>query len=379
MTSPLLPLINAAIASNGPMTMAEYMQMALTHPEHGYYITETPFGVDGDFITAPEISQMFGELVGLWCFEQLRLQDNLAAAALMELGPGRGTLMSDIIRTVTPIAPEAPWPIHLLEVSPELQRQQKEALEGHDVTHHADLTTLPPQPLVFIANEFFDALPIRQFERTPGGWQERGVMATGDGLALTTMPLTTLPLPLASPLPEAAAGTIAEMAPQLPQLITTMARHINAHGGAAIIIDYGKDNPMGDSLQAVRDHQPVDILATPGQADLSAWVDFSAIRAAAETAGARVVGPTGQGEFLKALGLYHRAEQLSAGAEPEVRRAIAAAVDRLSSPAQMGEVFKVMAILPREILPRETLPGETLNSGEDETSEGVAGFPWPAD
>ncbi|MCE2516781.1 MAG: SAM-dependent methyltransferase [Alphaproteobacteria bacterium] len=374
MTAPLLPVLDAALAADGTMTIAEYMRMALTHPEHGYYVTQTPFGVDGDFITAPEISQMFGELLGLWCFEQLRLQDNLNNAALMELGPGRGTLMTDILRTVTPIAPDAPWPVHLVEVSPELQRQQLEALDGHAVTHHRDLTTMPPQPVVFIANEFFDALPIRQYENTKHGWRERRVAMAENGLTITTDAGISAGMADEAPsFPPAEIGQIAEMAPDLPAIITTMADHITTYGGAALIIDYGKDNPIGDSLQAVRDHQPVHILDTPGHADLSAWVDFSAIRAAAENtgaenagaeiAGAEVLGPVGQGEFLKALGLYHRAEQLSAGAEPDIRRALAAAVDRLSSPAQMGEVFKVMAILPK---------------GFAESVQGVAGFPWPS-
>lgn len=343
MTTPLFDVIAAEIADNGPMPIDRFMAMALTHPDHGYYIKQMPFGAQGDFITAPEISQMFGELIGIWAFDQISQQGCLDEAGLVELGPGRGTLMADILRTIAPIAPEKAWPITLMEISPYLRDIQQKSLSGQNITHCDDLTSLPKRPMIFIANEFFDALPIRQFSRNKGAWHERHIDHKNGELILSKYAdQTTVALP------DAEDGTTAEVSPALPGIVAQIAHHISKYGGAALIIDYGKDNPIGDSLQAVRDHKPVDVLDNPGEADLSAWVDFSAISAAATSAGAAVLGPVPQGEFLKALGLYQRAEQLSLTANPQQKRKLAAAVDRLSSPAQMGHVFKVMAILPHK-------------------------------
>ena len=354
MTTPLMTVIKEEIKAAGFMRLDRYMHLALGHPQHGYYMSGQSFGVKGDFITAPEISQMFGELMGLWSFDQMQRQDILPQAGFFELGPGRGTLMADATRVITPFmkqvpAADHPPPIHMLEISPALKEQQQKALAPLAITHHAQMENLPPIPLIFIANEFFDALPIRQFIRSPEGWQERVISLEKDQLKQTTIALDDVTLDdIALEVmnqSDAPQGSIYEYAPALPAIVTTISRHINQYGGAALIIDYGKSNAMGDSLQAVRDHKPVDILDTPGAADLSAWVDFSAIKAAAGDA--TVWGPTNQGDFLKSLGLYQRAEQLSAGANPTTRRMIAAAVDRLSSPAQMGQVFQVMAILPQ--------------------------------
>jgi NADH dehydrogenase [ubiquinone] 1 alpha subcomplex assembly factor 7 len=343
MTTPLQVIIEDHIAAYGPMPISTFMAMALTHPDHGYYIKQTPFGGGGDFITAPEISQMFGELVGLWCFDQLMQQQRVDEAGLVELGPGRGTLMADILRSIIRFSEQKRWPVHLIETSPTLIREQLENLAAHDVTHAPDLSDLPPYPLAFIANEFFDALPIQQYERIQGQWRERCVIRAADRLVMTLADVSS-----DDTIPPAPDGSIAEIAPDLALMIDRIARHIVVYGGAALIIDYGKDNALGDSLQAVKAHCPIDILAAPGEVDLSAWVDFGAIRKRANSAGARVLGPLKQGDFLKNLGLYQRADQLSQGADPETRRSLVAAVDRLSSPAQMGDVFKVIAILPQD-------------------------------
>ena len=343
MATPLLPIITKEIASNGFMRLDRYMELALGHSQHGYYMSGRSFGLEGDFITAPEISQMFGELIGLWSLDQLQRQNLMKEAGFFELGPGRGTLMADATRAITPFIQSQDhsiqMPIHMMEMSPALKQQQVKALHPHPVIHHDNLDNLPPIPLIFIANEFFDALPIRQFIKSDQGWNERVVTMADDKLNLTTITSDDAP-----PEDQTPIGSVYEIAPQLPAIITKISHHIRQYGGAALIIDYGKSNAIGDSLQAVHNHKPVDILDNPGEADLSAWVDFSAIKIAA--ANMRILGTSDQGTFLKSLGLYQRAEQLSANADPRTRRMIAAAVDRLSSPAQMGRVFQTMAILP---------------------------------
>ena len=352
MTTPLLAIIKDEIQTHGFMRLDRFMELALSHPEHGYYMSGRSFGLEGDFITAPEISQMFGELIGLWAFDQIQ-QQNLTQAGLFEMGPGRGTLMADALRAITPFLqnqannPNMPihMPIHMLEISPALKQQQISALKPNPIIHHSTLDNLPPIPLIFIANEFFDALPIRQLVKHDDAWHERIVTIRDDELCLSTMPSDDPPAG-EQQWDDAPSGQIYETAPQLPAVIDQISQHIRQYGGAALIIDYGKANPLGDSVQAVRDHKPVDILETPGKADVSAWVDFNAIKTSASNS--KVFGPTNQGDFLKALGLYQRAEQLSTAADPKTRRMIAAAVDRLSSPAQMGRVFQVMAIVPPE-------------------------------
>jgi NADH dehydrogenase [ubiquinone] 1 alpha subcomplex assembly factor 7 len=348
MTTPLDDILKTQITDQGPITIADFMTTALTHPDHGYYKIHSAIGADGDFITAPEISQMFGEICGLWGLDQMISQDITADAGWAELGPGRGTLMDDVIRVTTAAKDveysEKRWPVHLMDVNADLIAQQREKLSSiTDLHHHDDISTLPQIPLVFLANEFFDTLPIRQFIACKGKWYERMIRVKESRLDITLSSTPEKKIGLPAPDKD---GVCAEIAPDLPLIITAIAHHINDHGGAALIIDYGKDNAIGDSLQAVKEHHPVDVLATPGMCDLSAWVDFNAARKAAIAADARAFGPQGQGDFLRQLGLYERAEQLAVGANAQDRRKIAAAVDRLSSPAQMGGVFKVMAILP---------------------------------
>jgi NADH dehydrogenase [ubiquinone] 1 alpha subcomplex assembly factor 7 len=348
MTTPLDDILKAQIEDNGPITIADYMSAALSHPEHGYYKKHSAIGADEDFITAPEISQLFGELCGLWGLNQMTNQAIAADAGWAELGPGRGTLMSDIIRTVSQAqntdCSKRLWPVYLMDINDGLIAQQREKLASITNLHHLeDLRELPHIPLVFFANEFLDALPIRQFTSRRKKWFERMIDVKKGRLDVT---LSSTPEETAAlPVPDK-EGLCAEIAPEMPAIIAAIANHINAHGGAALIIDYGKDNAIGDSLQAVKGHRPVDILEAPGTCDLSAWVNFNAARKAATKAGAKTFGPQGQGDFLRQLGLFERAEQLATGSDARNRRKIAAAVDRLSSTAQMGAVFKVMAILP---------------------------------
>ena len=352
MTAPSLEAeLRRLIEQHGPMGLDAFMARALTDPEHGYYSSSIPIGKEGDFITAPEISQMFGELIGLWlyqqaCDQQIIPDDDGHGAMLMELGPGRGTLMADILRSLSMVASSTIWPAELVEISPTLKAAQEEKLNpagNAKLNWKEQITPLPPRPLLLVANEFFDALPIRQYICRDTGWHERQItLKNGELVLMESATPTSLDLPVSSP------GTVAETCPDAAMITRTLAGHISAYGGAMLIIDYGKASPIGDSLQAVRAHKPVDILSQPGKTDLSAWVDFAAIRDAAIEVGASVLGPVDQGAFLKDLGLFQRAEQLGAGQDPALRRQLAAAVDRLTSPAQMGGVFKAMAILPAE-------------------------------
>ena len=348
MTTPLAHLIQREIKDTGAMPIDRFMSLALCHAEHGYYMNRDPLGGAGDFITAPEISQIFGELIGLWCFGQIQDQGLMDAVHFVELGAGRGTLMADLLRALAAMTGRQDWPLHLIEISPTLQALQTETLKNHPLTHHTDLTQLPPQPIIFIANEFFDALPIKQFEYRDGGWLERRIINSDNGFAVTlhNAPDTIPDFDSIPDSPNPTEGDVAEISPALATTITSISQHIRRYGGACLVIDYGKDNPFGDSWQAVQDHRPVDCLTNPGLADLSAWVDFGAIKRHALASDCRFFGAIGQGDFLKSLGLYERAEQLGQNASPEIRRNLAAGVERLASPAHMGSVFKVAHILP---------------------------------
>jgi NADH dehydrogenase [ubiquinone] 1 alpha subcomplex assembly factor 7 len=336
------------IRSTGPITIADWMAEALGHPEHGYYRTRDPLGVAGDFITAPEISQMFGELIGLWLVECWRLMGEPRPVRLAELGPGRGTLMADALRAAR-LRPEflAALDLHLVETSPALRRRQAESLRpsGAAPRWHDGFATVPEGPLLLVANEFFDALPVHQFQRTAQGWRERVVAFGEEGFRLGLAP----PGPALALLPEASRaapeGGIAEVSPAALGLADVIARRLVADGGAALVIDYGPaESAPGDSLQAVRGHRPHDPLRDPGAADLTAHVDFAALARAATGAGARVHGPLPQGVWLERLGLRQRAARLRAGASPAQAKEIDAAERRLLDPGEMGTLFKAMAL-----------------------------------
>ncbi len=362
--TPLGRQIAARIARHGPMNLAEYMARVLTDPQHGYYMQGDPFGAAGDFVTAPEVSQMFGELLGLWCAETWRQAGAPDPVLLVELGPGRGTLMADALRALRRVPDfDRAIRLHLVEVSPALRAQQARTLEGlidpTRITWCDHLAEVPDGPLLLLANEFFDALPVRQFERTPDGWCERLVVQDAEGpgeeggLAFGLTPSDPrLAAVVPAALREAPAGSVAEVSSAALGLAADIAARVCASGGAALIVDYGYDRPDGKpTLQAVRRHRPHDVLESPGSADLTAHVDFAALAEAAAAAGARAAGPLPQGRFLEGLGIVQRAEALARGATPDQARGMAAALRRLTDPAEMGEAFKVLAIGHPELGP----------------------------
>ncbi|MGE0254292.1 MAG: class I SAM-dependent methyltransferase [Alphaproteobacteria bacterium] len=345
--TPLARRLARRIARDGAMPVDVFMAEALGHPRHGYYATRDPLGAAGDFTTAPEISQMFGELVGLWCADLWLRMGRPDPFVLLELGPGRGTLMADVLRAlaVVPGCRAAARP-HLVETSPALRARQRRTLRGAGATWHATLAGVPEGPTLAIANEFFDALPVRQFVRLADGWHERVVVTEGDGLAFATAVRRPQPYEL----PPAAAGLAAEGAtvedcPAGRTLAAALARRLVREGGAALAIDYGYDGPaVGDTLQAVRAHRFVPVLDEPGEADITAHVDFTALAMAARGAGATVAGPVAQGAFLRRLGIEARAARLKAAATPAQRAAIDAAMARLIDATGMGSLFRVLAL-----------------------------------
>lgn len=329
--TPLARLIAARIRLSGPMRLDEYMQTCLLHPEHGYYATRDPFGAAGDFITAPEISQMFGEMIGLALAQSWMDQGSPAPFALAEIGPGRGTLMADILRTIriVPGMAEAAR-VTLIEASPHLRQIQRERLG--EVVHLDRPDDLPQMPLFLVANEFFDALPIRQFQRQPEGWAERIVALDPQGALI-------LGLAAPEPGPDAPLGEIRETCPAAAPAATQIARRIAAHGGCAILIDYGNWDGHGDSFQALRGHCPEDPLAHPGEADLTAHVDFLPLALAGQAAGAAVSRMVTQGEWLGRLGIAARARRLAEAGDSGAQ----AALHRLTAAAEMGQLFKILA------------------------------------
>lgn len=344
--SPLGAEIASAIAADGPMPLDRYMALCLSHPTHGYYATRDPFGRGGDFTTAPEINQMFGELIGLWAAQVWLQMGAPKRFALIELGPGRGTLMADMLRAgkAAPGFLEAAQ-VTLVETSPTLREVQATTLAGRNVRWagaiEEALGDACSLPAIVISNEFFDALPIRQFVRAPEGWRERLVGLAPDGrLAFGLSP--------AAPdlaLPHAPEGSIREVCPQALEIAARIGAHISAHGGAMLAIDYGYGSGFGDTLQALSAHAFADPLETPGEADLTAHVDFSALARAASARGAVPMRLLDQADLLERLGLFARAEGLSRAA-PHRRDEIFSAAQRLTdrSLRGMGALFKALAV-----------------------------------
>ncbi len=344
--------LSGLIRSHGPLTIDRWMADVLGHPEHGYYMTRDPFGLEGDFITAPEVSQMFGELLGLWCAQTWHQMGSPKQVKLAELGPGRGTLMADAMRAAKamPGFSDAAE-IHLMETSRPLREMQRQALSNYDVTWHDGFETIPNGPLLLITNELFDALPIRQFERTLEGWAERLVdLAPGDSegrefrLVLSPAPAPAAKL-LSKAVQEAPIGSIAELCPAGLRLAHDIADRIAKHGGAALIIDYGYvESRPGDTLQAVLKHKTHPILEAPGSADICAHVDFAMLARSARQCGVEIAGPVEQGAFLRSLGIAERARALQANAGREAVIDIGAALERLTGPGAMGNLFKVLCL-----------------------------------
>ena len=343
MTTPLHEVIARRIRADGPMPVAEYMALCLSHPDHVYYITRDPLGRGGDFTTAPEISQMFGEMLGLWLAQAWMDRGSPSPFLLAELGPGRGTLMADILRASARVPGFAEAAdLWLVETSPALRRKQWEALSAHQPNWADDIDGLPDGPLFLIANEFFDALPIRQFVLRDGALHERMVGLTGDALAFGLSP----PLAPGDDLPGGTEeGAIFETCPQGRTIATTIGARLESGVGVALVVDYGHAAPRasGDTLQAVKDHAHADPLDVPGEADLTAHVDFLSLSKAAESAGATSWGIRRQGALLDWLGIRVRAAML-AKKQPERADEIEAALDRLTNPDAMGTLFKALAL-----------------------------------
>lgn len=350
--TPLGRVLIERIRRDGPLPIADYMTLCLSDPEHGYYRRADAIGSAGDFITAPEISQMFGEMLGLWAAEVWNGMGRPAAIRLVELGPGRGTLMADALRAIGQTVPAfaAAIDLHLVEINRQLRARQAAALAAARPSWHESIETIPPGPAIILANEFFDALPIRQFERTAEGWRERcvGIDAMGERLVFVTGASIATP-PLEPAHAAAAIGDIAEISPACRALAAALAARIAAQGGAVLIIDYGPlASGVGDSLQAVQRHRKIGPLDAPGESDLTAHVDFSALGRAAHAAGGAVYGPLPQGVFLHRIGIVARAATLLRNASPEQARHIVAACERLIGEAGMGTLFKALAITAPE-------------------------------
>lgn len=353
--------IRRRIRIGGPMAVAQYMELCLTDPERGYYTGRDPLGSAGDFITAPEISQMFGELIGLWAAATWRAMGSPQEFNLVELGPGRGTMMVDVLRAAK-VMPDfrAAASVHLVEISPALERLQRQALQGSDVpvSWHRTIDDVPDAALILLANEFFDALPVHQAVMCADGWHERVIKIGEDGRLHFSIDRDPIPLfdkLLPSRLRAAKIGEIFEW--RADNIALEIGRRVVRRGGAALIIDYGHaESAIGDTLQAVGAHQFAEPLLAPGLVDLTAHVDFEALAHAAEGMGARVHGPLPQGEFLRRLGIEQRAAALKAAAPPAYAGTIDAALVRLTSEDRsgMGRLFKAIAVADPKL---KRLPG----------------------
>ncbi|UWR24092.1 class I SAM-dependent methyltransferase [Sulfitobacter sp. S190] len=335
----------AQIRDTGPISIAEFMHTCLLHPTMGYYTAKTPFGAGGDFVTAPEISQMFGEMLGLALAQAWTDQGQPAHFTLAELGPGRGTLMADVLRATAGVPGfHAAADIVLYDASPALRAVQAETLAAHAPRWIDTPEDLPQAPLFLLANEFFDALPIRQFQRDGTLWRERQVGARDGALVFGLGPAQPQPA-LAHRLDDTADGDLVEDRPGAAPILSVIAQRIDTHGGAALIIDYGDWRSLGDTLQAVAGHTSVDPLADPGAADLTAHVDFEALlTACAPTQPGRI---TPQGVFLERLGITARAQALAQTLSGSRLDNHVAAHRRLTHPSEMGNLFKVLGVVPR--------------------------------
>ena len=340
--TPLGETLLRRIGLLGPITLADYMAECLLNPEHGYYATRDPFGRAGDFTTAPEISQMFGEMIGL-CLAQNWLDQGAPPFTLAELGPGRGTLMADIWRATRGVPGfHDAASVHLVEASARMRAAQANALPGLPLTWHDGADTLPEGPLWLVANEFFDALPIRQFHRAGGGWREL-VIGQQDG-RLTPGLTEAAPLAdLVHRLDDTAEGMLVEICAAARPVMQAIEHRLSAHPGAALIIDYGDWRSRGDTFQALEDHVFADPYAHPGRADLTAHVDFQALAAAAPTLTAS--GLTTQGDLLRALGIDARAKRLAQSLHGEALKQHLAAHRRLTGAQEMGTLFKALALV----------------------------------
>ncbi len=348
----LLKKIARLIELNGPISLGDFMHIAMADPQLGYYKKRTSIGRTGDFITAPEISQMFGEFIAVWCISLWHQMGQPDPFCLAELGPGKGTLMKDLLRAArSDPAFSAAVKVVLVETSDRLQQAQRENLppewlQNEKTIWHTDIASLPEMPAIIIANEFLDVVPFRQYVKSSGKWHEIGISLAAENrlqkVALAnTLDETLLP-PNAASEPD---GAIFEHAPAREAIIENLSTHLIRHQGAALFIDYGHlQSGFGDTFQAMAAHDYADPLEAPGEVDLTSHVDFDALANVARHAGIAAVQTQTQGEFLLELGLLQRAGALGAGKQVEIQDRIRSEVERLAGPDQMGTLFKVMAI-----------------------------------
>lgn len=347
-------VIDAQIRASGPITLAEYMSLCLGHPTLGYYRRSNPIGRQGDFITAPEVSQMFGEMVGAFVASAWTALDEPDRFDLVELGPGRGTLLKDVLRAAAgPKGLIEAMRLVLVESSPVLTEVQRRTLAPVEPMWCESVENINPEgpPLIVIANEFFDAMPIRQFQKETDGWHER-LVSIGEGkrgfiLSKGVLPRRTVPAAIRS----AAPGSIWEMGEDAEAAMVTLASRIAKRGGAALVIDYGYEEAQaGDSFQAVAAHRRADPFAAPGEADLTAHVNFEALAEVARLAGAVPRKLMTQAQFLAAMGIVPRAKVLAKG-NPDEAEMVNADLRRLTAPDQMGTLFKVLCITAKDFAP----------------------------
>ncbi len=349
-SSPLEAHIRTLIKSTGPMPVWRYMDICLTHPQHGYYVARDPLGREGDFVTSPEVSQMFGELLGLWAASVWKAMGAPQNVNLIELGPGRGTLMMDALRAIRILPPfYLACDVHLVEINPQLRDKQYKALNGaRSVQWHTSIDDVPDGPSIIFANEYFDVLPVHQMVRKETGWHERVVeIDAADRLVfgIAAEPAAHFEALLPPLVSAAPIGAVYEWRPDSE--IMKVASRVRDFGGAALIIDYGHTrSDAGDTFQAIARHSYTDPLRNPGLSDITAHVDFQALALAAEDVGARVHGPVEQGKFLRTLGIETRALTLMAKATPQVSEDIASGLKRLTDSGRggMGSLFKVLGV-----------------------------------
>ena len=337
--SSLLEIIKARIHKNGPLSIADYMEFCLGHPECGYYMTRDPFGAQGDFTTAPEISQLFGEIVGAWLVDQWMQLGSPEKFNLIELGPGRGTLMADILRTagVMPGFLQA-CQVHLVEMSPVLKSLQQQNLGTAPcpILWHKNIDNIPDEPTLIVANEFFDALPIHQYVFQNGAWHERVILIENNQLTFSTAPTDQHYGP-------ATEGEIKETSPATEAIFTNLLHIVHKQGGSCVFIDYGYDqDAFGDTLQALRKHQFSEVLSTPGEQDLTAHVNFARLQELAVAADKGQAELVTQQQFLQQNGIDLRLNSLCRNKSAGICAKLRTGANRLLDPAQMGELFKVL-------------------------------------